>query len=288
MIILENEILRAVISEKGAELQSLINKQNGIEYMWSGDAAYWGKYSPILFPIVGALKQDTYLYKEKAYQLPRHGFARESIFLKDKLSSTEAVFTLTQSAATLKVYPFAFTLKLRYQLQESTLICTYEVTNTGYDELLFSIGGHPAFAVPMIRDGSYEDYYLLFNKTEILKRWKLKGGLIADHADALHIENGKLNLQKELFYEDAIVLKNLQSNCITLASNINKHGFNFTFDEFPFFGIWAAKDADFVCLEPWCGIADSVQHDQQLSTKEGIIKLDASDKWRRSWEVECF
>ena len=288
MIILENEILKVVISEKGAELQSLFHKKNGIEYIWSGDAAYWGKHSPILFPIVGALKQDTYLYKEKAYQLPRHGFARESIFLKDKLSSTEAVFTLTQSAATLKVYPFAFTLKLHYKLQENTLICTYEVTNTGYDELLFSIGGHPAFAVPMIKDGRYEDYYLVFNKTEILKRWKLEGGLIAVHAEELHTENGKLNLQKELFYEDAIVLKNLQSNCITLGTNTHKHGFNFTFDGFPFFGIWAAKDADFVCLEPWCGIADSVNHDQQLSIKEGIINLAANDKWKRNWKVECF
>ena len=288
MIILENEILKVVISEKGAELQSLVHKENGIEYIWSGDAAYWGKHSPILFPIVGALKQDTYLYKEKAYQLPRHGFARESIFLKDKLSNTEAVFTLSQSAATLKVYPFAFTLNLRYQLQESTLICTYEVTNTGYDELLFSIGGHPAFAVPMAKNERYDDYYLQFNKPEILKRWKLESGLIADHADELPTENGKLNLQKGLFYEDAIVLKNLQSNCITLGSNAHKHGFNFTFDKFLFFGVWAAKDADFVCLEPWFGIADSVNHNQQLSTKEGIINLAANDKWKRCWKVECF
>ena len=137
MIILENETLKAVISEKGAELQSLVNKENGIEHMWSGDAAFWGKHSPILFPIVGALKEDTFFYKEKAYQLPRHGFARESVFFKEKLSNTEAVFTLTQSAVTLKVYPFAFALKLRYQLQNNALICTYEVTNTGYDELLF-------------------------------------------------------------------------------------------------------------------------------------------------------
>ena len=288
MIILENEFLKAVISENGAELQSLVHKGNGIEYMWSGDAAYWSKHSPILFPIVGALKEDTYFYKEKAYQLPRHGFARGSIFFKDKLSTTEAVFTLTQSAATLKVYPFAFTLKLRYQLQERTLICTYEVTNTGYDELLFSIGGHPAFAVPMVKNDRYGNYYLLFNKPEILKRWKLEGGLIADNAEELPTENGKLNLHKELFYEDAIVLKNLKSNCITLGSKTHKQGFNFTFDKFPFFGIWAAKDADFVCLEPWCGIADSVNHNQQLTEKEGIINLAANDTWQRCWKVECF
>lgn len=288
MIIVENEILRAVIAEKGAELQSLINKENGIEYIWSGDAAYWGKHSPILFPIVGALKNDTYFYKEKAYQLPRHGFARESVFLKEKLSSTEAVFTLTQSAETLKVYPFAFTLKLRYQLVANSLICTYEVSNTGYDELLFSIGGHPAFAVPMVKDSNYNDYYLQFNKTEILQRWKLEGGLIANHSEELPTENGRLNLQKKLFYEDAIVLKNLASNCISLESTAHQHGINFHFDNFPFFGIWAAKDADFVCLEPWCGIADSVNHDQELTAKEGIINLEPNNQWQRNWKVECF
>ncbi len=288
MIILENEIVKAVISEKGAELQSFYNKENGIEYMWSGDATYWGKHSPVLFPIVGALKNDTYFYKEKAYQLSRHGFARESIFLKEKLSNAEAVFTLKQSAATLKVYPFAFTLKLKYQLVGPAIICTYEVTNTGYDELLFSIGGHPAFAVPIIKESSYADYYLQFNRVEILKQWKLKDGLIADYAEELPTENGRLNLHKKLFYEDAIVLKNVASNCISLGSTKHPHGLNFYFDGFPFFGIWAAKNADFVCLEPWCGIADGIQHNQELTTKEGIINLVPNAQWQRSWKVECY
>lgn len=288
MIIIENEKLRAVISPEGAELQSLISKETGIEYMWSGDAAYWSKHSPVLFPIVGALKDDTYYYKDKAYYLPRHGFARERTFLKDQVSSVEAVFTLTQDAATLAVFPFAFSLGLRYRLQDNTLTCTYEVSNTGYDELLFSIGAHPAFAVPMVKGTTYTDYFLKFNKSEQLHRWKLEGALIADHAEVLLTQNGKLPLQHELFYEDAIVLKNLQSNSITLGCANHQHGLHFNFDNFPFFGIWAARDANFVCLEPWCGIADSVNHDQQLTNKEGIITLAANTNWQRNWKVECF
>ena len=101
MIVLENDKLRAVISPKGAELQSLINKETGIEYMWTGDAAYWSKHSPVLFPVVGSLKEDTYFYKDKVYHLPRHGFARERIFLKDQVSLKEAVFSLSQDAETL-------------------------------------------------------------------------------------------------------------------------------------------------------------------------------------------
>jgi galactose mutarotase-like enzyme len=159
---------------------------------------------------------------------------------------------------------------------------------SGYDELLFSVGGHPAFAVPMVKDTDYKDYYLQFNKTEQLHRWKPEGGLIANHAEALPTQNGKLSLQHELFYEDAIVIKNMQSNSITLGCTNHQHGLHFNFDNFPFFGIWAARNANFVCLEPWCGIADNVNSNQQLINKEGIITLAANTHWQRSWSVELF
>ena len=288
MLVIENDKLKAVISAKGAELQSLLNKENGLEYMWSGDAAYWGKHSPILFPIVGTLKDDTYYYKEIAYQLSRHGFARERVFMKNQISTKEAVFTLEQDVDTLAVYPFAFSLKLRYSLQDTALVCTYEVSNTGYDELLFSVGGHPAFALPMVAGTTYADYHLEFNETEQLHRWKLEGGLIAGHADPLPTPGNKLALQHALFYEDAIVLKDMKSTSITVASDKHTHGLRFNFTGFPFFGIWAAKDANFICLEPWCGIADSVATNQQLAAKEGIITLAANTHWQRSWNVECF
>ncbi len=288
MIVLENEKLHAIIATTGAELQSLVNKETGIEYMWSGDSVYWGKHSPVLFPIVGTLKNDTYYYTDKAYTLQRHGFARDKKFVPTQLSTTEAVFTITQDESTMAVYPFAFTLQLRYQLNNDQLTCSYEVYNSGNVVLLFSVGAHPAFAVPMTKDTDYTDYYLQFNKTEILQRWKLDDGLIANHAELLPTENGRLNLKPQLFYEDAIVLKNLQSNCITIGCTTQPHGLNFYFKGFDFFGIWAAKDAPFLCLEPWCGIADSVDHNQQLKDKEGIITLDVNAHWARAWSVECF
>jgi galactose mutarotase-like enzyme len=288
MIILENEHLRAAIAPKGAELQSLVNKQTGIEYMWSGDTAYWGKHSPVLFPIVGGLKNDTYYFEDKTYKLPRHGFARDKIFTAEKKTETAAVFTLRHSEETLLVYPFTFTFILRYKLNNNVLSCTYEVYNDGIADSLFSVGAHPAFAVPLVPNTNYADYYLQFNITEILQRWKLQDGLISASSQLLPTENNKLLLYKELFYEDAIVLKNMQSNIITLGSNKHNHGLHFSFNEFPFFGIWAAKDAPFICLEPWCGIADSVNHNQQLIDKEGINTLAANTSWQRSWSVECF
>lgn len=288
MITLQNDFLTAAIATKGAELQQLTNNNTGINYLWSGNAAYWGKYSPVLFPIVGGLKNDTYFYKGQSYNLPRHGFARDMDFLPQQLSSSEVVFSLSATEKTKQVYPFEFVLKIRYQLNQNWLACTYEVYNPGNNVLPFSVGAHPAFAVPLTEGLQYSDYYLEFNKAENLQRWKLQNGLVATTADQVPTENDKLPLQASLFYEDAIVLKGLQSNCITLASIKNEHGLSFYFNDFPFFGIWAAKDAPFVCLEPWCGIADSVNHNQQLVEKEGINLLAPGEYFERTWSAECF
>lgn len=286
MINLSNESVFIKINPKGAELQSI--QYNTLEYMWSGDAAFWGKHSPVLFPIVGTLKNDTYRYNGKEYHLPRHGFARDKEFDVNVESNSRAVFTLVSNEDTLKVYPFAFELSLVYELIGNKVSCTYIVKNNGNEQMLFSVGGHPAFAVPLDKELTYSDYYLKFNKENELVRYKLDNGLIAKDTQTTTLEDHKLPLSNTLFYEDAIVLKHLQSNAISLASQKSEHGLHFLFEGFPFFGIWAAKDAPFVCIEPWCGIADSVDHNQELAEKEGIEKLKAGASWQRSWQVELF
>ncbi|WP_231460641.1 aldose 1-epimerase family protein [Pedobacter sp. Leaf132] len=288
MITLENDFLKANIAVEGAELQSLYSKETNIEYMWNGDANYWAKHSPVLFPIVGSLKNNSYSFKDKEYELPRHGFARDYTFKAEKLSNTEAVFTLSYNEETLKNYPFKFELKLTYQIIERKLVLNYTVKNTDTKKIYFSIGAHPAFAVPNTPDTNYEDYYLAFNEDEKLTYWKLKDGLVSNETETIELSRHRLNLRHDLFYNDALVFKSLQSNCISLLNNKNDYGLHFHFDDFPYFGIWAAKDASFICLEPWCGVADSVNHNQKLTQKEGIIKLETGKNWSRFWEVECF
>jgi galactose mutarotase-like enzyme len=288
MISLENTKIHASFSSKGGELQSLRHKETNLEYLWSGNPDYWGKFSPILFPIVGGLKNNTYYFRDEAFTLPRHGLARDREFKLSQISETEILFTLEQDEESLKVYPFEFRLGLRYTLSEDTLSCTYEVTNTGNQVLWFSIGGHPAFAVPL-KDGlTYDDYYLQFNKDHQLISNKIKQDLIDDETDIIGLTDRKLPLKHELFYEDALVFKNLKSDSISLKSDADAHGLEFQFRNFPFFGIWSAKDADFVCLEPWCGIADGIHHQQKLEEKEGIISLPPKAEWTRQWQVTCF
>jgi len=266
----------------------LKSKQTNLSYIWDGDPAFWPKHSPILFPVIGALKQGVYEYGGKSYSLPRHGFARDHEFEVEQINNAEVLFTLSQSEDTLLVYPFEFKLGIRYKIEGAALTCTYEVFNPGNSELLFSVGAHPAFSIPLGENVKYEDCYLEFNADTKLVYHKIENDLIADETVTITLENRKLPLKYELFYEDALVFKTLKSDCISIRNTKNTHGLDFQFEDFPFFGIWAAKDANFVCLEPWCGIADGVDHDLQLKNKEGIRHLAVGESWERSWSVSVF
>ncbi len=288
MITLENDAIVVTIAKKGAELQSLKSKRTGLSYLWSGDPAFWGKHSPILFPIVGALKGGAYEYDGHTYPLSRHGFARDHEFEVDQISDSEILFSLSFSEETLKVYPFEFTLGVRYKILDDNLTCAYEVLNLGIKPLLFSIGGHPAFAAPLQSEISYSDCYLEFNGDHELTYHKIKDDLIDNETKTVRLTANKLDLKHELFYDDALVFKNLKSTMISLKNHKTPNGLHFYFHNFPFFGIWAAKDADFVCLEPWCGIADGINHNQQLREKEGIVSLSSKKLWQRKWGIEAF
>ncbi len=289
MVKLENEHLQVVLAEKGAELRSLTGVHSGMEFLWSANPAYWAKVSPVLFPIVGSLKENTYSYKNQSYTLPRHGFARDMEFEVEKRNLQEVVFGLKDSETTRENYPFSFHLQLIYRLVGTSLSCTYKVHNPDPEEVLwFSVGGHPAFAVPLNRQGSYADYYLSFNADSSLRCYHLEGNLISDQTRDIFLEEGKMPLNYSLFYEDALVFKALNSNEIRLMNHKNYNGINFQFTDFPYLALWAAKDADFLCIEPWCGIADRPGHNGQLTEKEGIVCLPPGDPWERTWKVTCF
>ncbi|WP_394990540.1 aldose 1-epimerase family protein [Emticicia sp.] len=298
MFTIENEYLGVSINLKGAELTSLFHKDSQIEYMWSADPNFWAKSSPVLFPIVGGLKENIYVFEGKVYNLPRHGFARDHIFEVEDHWDDGISFLLRSDENTLKVYPFDFEFRLVYELYANLLSVTYHVTNLGENDMYFSLGGHPAFAVPFQKDLTYEDFYLEFEHEENFQRWGLSDqGLVLEapeplfeakiiDEEAVEIETNRILLTKELFQQDALVFKELQSTNVTLKSDKSKHSLKFDFAGFPFLGVWAAKNADFVCIEPWCGIADSVNHTQELTEKEGINVLAAGDVFERAWAVK--
>ena len=289
MFTIENEWLKVDILSKGAELTGIFNKKFQLEYMWNADPAYWAKKSPVLFPVIGALKDDTYFFENKSYKLSRHGFARDmdfSVFKQDKESIS---FNIESSTETKQKFPFNFRFEINYSLQENSLKVEYVIKNTGKGKMYFSVGGHPAFKLPLAEGLSYSDYYLEFNRSEIAGRWPIsKQGLIEKEPTPLLEDNNHLPLTKKLFEKDALVFKHLRSTSVSLKSSKSERGLSFDFTGFPFLGLWAAPNADFVCIEPWCGIADSIDSNQELTQKEGIYETDTGEVWSRSWLLTLF
>lgn len=286
---LENKLLAAAINPLGAELTSLRLKSYDLEYIWQADPVFWPKHSPVLFPFVGTLKGNRYNYNGQSYTIGRHGFAREKMFQIEKSDGVSVSFLLVDDEASFKCFPFHFEFRIHYTLIDSFLVVEYDVRNPGDETMYFSVGGHPAFRVPLTEDSHYDDYNLRFEHIEITPRWPISAeGLIELNPIPLLVNTDTLQITKDLFSKDALVLKNPISEKIWLESAKTKRGLVFEFKGFPFLGLWAAKNADFVCIEPWCGIADSVDSNQELREKEGIIQLPPMENFRRNWSVNLF
>ncbi|RYZ57108.1 MAG: aldose 1-epimerase family protein [Chitinophagaceae bacterium] len=289
MISIANNQLQVKIDPRGAELKSVFHKENNLEYIWQGNPAFWAKSSPVLFPIVGELKEKSYRYKGRSYQLSRHGFARDKEFTVSRQEESAVTFSLESSDETRAVYPFDFIFSLTYTLEANSLRVRYGVSNKGAEEMLFSVGGHPAFNLPLAEGTTYNDYRLEFAREETTGRWPIsKDGLIEKTPQPLLQNSDRLPLSKDLFAKDAVVLKQLQSDSVQLVSDKTPHGLEFFFEGFPYLGLWAAPGADFLCIEPWCGIADSVDASGELADKEGINKLTAGEQFEVEWKVRFF
>lgn len=289
MLTISNNFLEIKAASKGAELRSIFHKQTNIEYLWSGDPAFWAKKSPVLFPIVGGLKENKFIFEGNEYCLNRHGFARDNDFEVSEQDNTSIIFLLRSDKGTKSVYPFDFLFYVKYSIENTKLTVTFTVKNIGNKPMFFSVGAHPAFAVPINPEDGFEDYYLKFSDNENAEIYPLSGDGLIESIPVRFLQNADiLPLKKELFYKDALVFKSLKSNSISILNNKSVNGVQVSFDGFPYLGIWSAKDADFVCIEPWLGIADSVNASGKLADKEGINKLQAYKTFEASYSIEIF
>jgi galactose mutarotase-like enzyme len=277
---ISNSILRASINHAGAELFSLKNNHNK-EFIWEGNPDFWGKHSPVLFPIVGTLKNNTYTIEGKKYQLPRHGFARDMKFQLIDNTENSATFSLQSNEETLKKYPFEFELQLIYTLQETTLDIAYKVINKEETKIPFSIGAHPAIALPE----NFESYAFKFEKEEDLKYSLLENDLISNKTEILATTENLVPLHYKLFENDALVFKTLESNSLTILKN-SKPYVKVDFADFPSLGIWTKDQAPFVCIEPWFGYSDTAENSGDLFEKEGILILDVNQTFSSKFSIQ--
>ncbi|MFS3915425.1 aldose 1-epimerase family protein [Bacillus australimaris] len=285
---IENDQLLVQIHEKGAEVREVLDKESGRHYMWSGDPVYWGRVSPVLFPIVGRLMNDRYKIDDQTYELTQHGFLRDVNFDLYEETKHSLTFQYESKGRHIEQYPYEFTARIRYELLENGLTISWEIGYDGEDTMYFSIGGHPAFHVPLVEGEQTADYSLtLTPSTEQLPvQYELRNSLVREKGKDIQLD--PIQLRPELFQHDAMIFSHI--NRVSLTSRAG-HGVEVDLTGFPFVGIWSPYDqekgtmAPFVCIEPWYGIADMEETNGQYKEKFGIQTLEKNEIFQAAYTI---
>ena len=267
--------------KQGAELTSI--KFNDKEMLHQGKE-YWNRHAPILFPIVGQLKNGGTIINGEVYKMGQHGFARDMEFEEiEKLENTHK-YLLKSNQETLERFPFEFELYVTYEVNENEVITQYTVINKDGKEMLFGLGGHPAF----ICDYSSENYEIEFEKEEDnIEFLQLENGLISKEVGKNVLKQNKIQLLKNTFDNDAIIMKHINSNKVKLKNRIDNISIlEFDFTGFPYLALWSKKGAPFVCIEPWFNTADKIDSNGKFEDKENILKLKPNEKFECQYKVK--
>lgn len=284
---IRNEYLQVEISAMGAELMSVYDLKHKTELLWNGDAAYWKRRSPILFPNVGKTFGNVMRINGKSYPTSQHGFARDMEFSLESSDETSACFLLVSNEETLERYPFPFELRIRYELKQDSLEVRWLVTNPGNTEMAFTIGGHPAFCFAQPGE-TKEDYCLRFPKLTQLEYLLLdppSGTAKPDAKKVLPLKEGILPLTDELFANDALILDCGQVQEVWLCHKDGTPRVGMKCPGFPNYGVWSVKGASFVCLEPWAGRCDNCGFDSELSEKPNVNLLGPGKTFEKSYTI---
>ena len=284
---IKNEIVTAEIESFGAELKSLKSNRTNTEYMWYGDPAYYKRTSPILFPIVGSLKNQEYLYEGKKYPMPQHGFARDMEFAVKEQKEDEIWFLLVSDEETYAKYPFAFELHIGYRLIQSTLRVMWKVVNKDTKEMYFSIGAHSEFNCPLKGEKDKSGYGLNFYTDKNVTASRINGdGLMLDGTQELSLTDGKMTFPEGFFDDGVYIVENHQTNKMSLMNPQGKVYVTLHFDA-PLFGVWSPekKNAPFVAIEPWYGRCDRADFAGSLSEREWGNHLSAGATFEKQYEI---
>ena len=284
-----------ITSRLGGELLSY--KLDGVEKIHQGQECideygkiYWKRHFPVLFPIVGKLKQNKTIINGRTYEMSQHGFARdmefEPITKLDKFHS----YVLRSNPSTLAKYPFEFSLYITYRTDENKLTTIYKVVNDGDNNMPFGIGGHPAFKIDM-EDLLNEEYYLEFEQDEdkIHFLYLVDGLVGTEYAKNIMMDKRRIKITKDTFNNDAVIMKGITSNKISLKRRRgNKTLLTMDFEGFPYLGVWSKPGAPFLCIEPWYSTADAVKSTGVFAQKSDILVLAPKKEFECKFTVEFF
>lgn len=285
---IENEFLKIKGNTHGGELVSIKGKKSNSEYLWQGIPFWWKLYSPVLFPIIGKVKNFEYRYEGKTYFMPQHGFASRAKYKLIENKDNILAFELKNNEETEKIYPFKFSLINEYKIEKNSIIITHKVKNLDNKNIYFSLGVHPALKCPMYKEeDELNDYYLKFNKIENSSILEINKEDFLTGKERQYFNNcDELNLSEEVFKDGTLIFKNLESDKITLKSRKHNRSVSLEFKDFPYLAIWAPdRKTNFVCIEPWFGHADYEDFTGEIKDKEGIIKLEKNKEFKCTYKI---
>lgn len=285
---IENGIIKVTVSTHGAEIQSIVGKHLGNEYIWQADPAVWGRHAPVLFPIVGRLKNDSYTYKGKKYEMHQHGFARDMEFALEEQTEDKLTFLLTDNEETRKIYPFKFEFRVSYELLNNMVKESFKVTNKSEGEMIFGVGGHPGFALPVNDQVKKDDFYLQVTPAKPRVQVPLEGAYLNWKKRSLAPTGTLITIDDELFKNDAMVLvMRRPNNKFSIRTDTSRFHVNVRTDSAPYVGVWSQYPncGNYVCIEPWWGIADLTDADGDLEHKQGMNKLEAGEEFEACFRM---
>ena len=284
-VVLKNDNITATFDTHGAELKSLV--KDGREFMWNGDPAYWNRTSPVLFPFVGAVKNDVYRYHGEEYPMGQHGFARDMEFQLVGQTESSVSFRLDSNEETKKKYPFDFELTILYTIHKNKLSVIWLVKNPSDHVLYFSIGAHPGFLVKPGEDGTMKGNYLQFDTTGELTATDFENRLVKHSTHTLTTDSdGCIALDEHFFDNGVHIFEHDQAQRVSILDKDKKAYVTLEFDT-PLFGIWSPekKNAPFLCIEPWYGRADSEDFEGELPERRYERSLEEGATFRGGYKI---
>ena len=288
IVSIKNGKYTARVNSMGGELVSFSNGEK--EYIWQGDEKHWKGQNPVLFPVLCSLKDDKATIDEVEVNLPKHGFARKSEFEICNISDSSVTVCLKSNDQLKKSYPFDFELRITYSIGEGSYLALFEVINTGNKTMLFHLGGHTGFNLPISGNDGFDQHKLIFDEKEFAVNYKAPtGGLIVNPEGSNDVlwNSDSLHLNYSMFDNDAIILSQLKSQSVSLVAS-DGHGVRMTISDFAALGIWtpAHKNAPFVCIEPWNGLPAFINESGRFEDKPFALSLIPGKKYTASYSVE--
>ena len=285
---IENDLLRVQASSLGAELQSIVLKKDGTEYLWQGDPTYWKGRAYNLFPICGRLWDGKYTYAGKTYEMNLHGFARKSELTLAAHTADSMTFRLESSEKTLAQYPFRFVFTVTFRVTGATLQVTLGVENRDEKPMIFAVGGHPGFNVPFGEKGAFTDYELEFGQPGHVKAIAMSSDCYTtEHFVMLPLRNGNvLPLRHEMFDNDALLLTDM-GHSVTLRAPGTAKFLRMEFPDMNYLGVWHAPktEAPYVCLEPWTSVPAMHGRVDALEEKRDMLTLAPGEKYENTYTI---